>query len=148
MVRSMSRALALILVLALGATAASAQAPRYKPPDAPDQAPGATPQTEPPPPVYDSQLQRLSEILGALHFLRALCGEGDSAQWQEEMQALLDAEKPTPMRRAQLVARFNYGFETYNAVYRSCTPSAQRAIALYLTEGERLSDEIRRRFGQ
>ncbi|MGQ7792377.1 TIGR02301 family protein [Faunimonas sp. B44] len=144
----MLRALALILVLALGATAASAQAPRQKPQDAPEQSsPPPTP-AEPPPPIYDSQLQRLSEILGALHFLRALCGAGDSAQWQEEMQALLDAEKPTPMRRAQLVARFNYGFETYNAVYRVCTPSAQRAIALYLTEGERLSDEIRRRFGQ
>jgi uncharacterized protein (TIGR02301 family) len=48
----------------------------------------------------------------------------------------------------RLIGRFNHGFETFNAVYRSCTPSAERAVALYLQEGEALSAEIRSRYGQ
>ena len=39
------------------------------------------------------------------------------------MDGLLISEKPGPIRRARLVARFNHGFETYHAVYRSCTPA-------------------------
>ncbi|WP_343039142.1 TIGR02301 family protein [Propylenella binzhouense] len=143
-----ARALALLLALALvpglpGIAARAAQKSGTPAPAAP-----AAPAPEPPPPVYDASLQRLAEILGALHFLRGLCGEDDAALWQEEMQALLDAEKPAPTRRAQLVARFNYGYATYDSVYRTCTPNARRAIALYLQEGRRLSADIRRRFGQ
>ena len=66
--------------------------------------------SEAPPPVYDAQLLRLSEILGALHFLRGLCRDGDAGDWRGEMEALIGAERPGPTRHAQMVARFNYGF--------------------------------------
>ena len=100
------------------------------------------------PPIYEGQLLRLSEILGSLAFLRQLCGEKDAAGWRDEMSALLAAEHPPPERRSKLVGRFNHGFETYNAVYRSCTPSARRAIARYLAEGKALSNEVRSRYSQ
>ena len=100
------------------------------------------------PPVYDAQLLRLSEILGALHFLRGLCQEGDAADWRGEMESLLRAEAPGPTRQAQLEARFNYGFESYRAVYRSCTPNARRAIAIYLEKGGRIAADLRIRYGQ
>ena len=100
------------------------------------------------PPVYEDRLLRLSEILGGLHFLRQLCGFEDRAAWRAEMDGLLSSEKPGPIRRARLVSRFNHGFETYHAVYRSCTPSAHRAIALYLAEGRRITNDIRARYGQ
>jgi uncharacterized protein (TIGR02301 family) len=100
------------------------------------------------PPVYDAQLLRLSEILGALHFLRGLCREGDAGDWRGEMESLLRAEAPGPTRQAQLVARFNYGFESYRAVYRSCTPHARRAIAIYLEKGGRIAADLRIRYGQ
>ena len=104
--------------------------------------------TELPPPIYEKQLLRISEILGSLHFLRRLCGDGDEATWQAEMRALLEAEQPTPQRKARLVGRFNHGFETYNSVYRSCTPSARKAIARYLEEGAALSKDVRTRYSQ
>ena len=100
------------------------------------------------PPIYDDQLLRLSEILGSLAFLRQLCGEKDAAGWRDEMSALLAAEHPPPERRSKLVGRFNHGFETFNAVYRSCTPSARRAIGRYLAEGKALSNEVRSRYSQ
>ena len=104
--------------------------------------------TELPPPIYEKQLLRISEILGSLHFLRRLCNDGDEATWQAEMRALLDAEQPTPQRKARLIGRFNHGFETYHAVYRSCTPSARKAISRYLEEGAALSKDVRTRYSQ
>jgi uncharacterized protein (TIGR02301 family) len=108
--------------------------------------PGAP--SEPPPPVYDDQLLRLAEILGALAFLRDLCGHSDGGLWRGEMLALINAENPTPLRRGRLIGRFNHGFETFNAVYRTCTPSAERAIGRYLVEGEALAADVRTRYGQ
>jgi uncharacterized protein (TIGR02301 family) len=107
---------------------------------------GAAP--EPPPPVYDDQLLRLAEILGALAFLRDLCGHSDGELWRGEMLALINSENPAPLRRGRLIGRFNHGFETFNAVYRTCTPSAERAIGRYLVEGETLAADVRSRYGQ
>lgn len=106
------------------------------------------PTPEPPPPLYEDKLLRLAEILGSLSFLRDLCGEEDGAAWREEMSTLLAAENPGPQRRQRLVARFNHGFETFNAVYRSCTPSAKRAIIRYLSEGRSLAGDVRNRYSQ
>ncbi len=44
--------------------------------------------------AFETELQRLSEILGALHYLRGLCGSKDGQKWRNEMRALLDAEAP------------------------------------------------------
>lgn len=104
--------------------------------------------TELPPPIYEEKLLRLAEILGSLSFLRDLCGEDDGGAWRLEMSVLLEAENPGPERRQRLVARFNHGFATFNAVYLSCTPSAQRAIARYLAEGQVLAGEVRSRYSQ
>jgi uncharacterized protein (TIGR02301 family) len=101
-----------------------------------------------PPPIYEDKLLRLAEILGSLSFLRDLCGDDDGATWRREMRSLLAAEDPGPQRRQKLVARFNHGFETYNAVYRSCTPSAELAISRYLSEGQLLASDVRTRYSQ
>ena len=137
----------LVLVTALGiAAGAGAQtAPETGVPAEETESQAAP---EPLPPVYEDRLLRLSEILGGLHFLRQLCGFDDGAAWRAEMDGLLRSEKPGPIRRARLISRFNHGFETYYAVYRSCTPPARRAIALYLGEGRRITSDIRARYGQ
>jgi len=61
-------------------------------------------QSETPAP-FDGDLARLSEILGALHYLRAVCGANDGAKWRNEMQALIDAEAPSGERRRKMEAR-------------------------------------------
>lgn len=101
-----------------------------------------------PAPVYEKDLLRLSEILGALFFLRDLCGADDAVYWRDTMLGVLEAEKPEPSRRAHLVARFNHGAETFRAVYRSCTPSARRSIERYLDEGEKLASDMTTRYAR
>ncbi len=97
-------------------------------------------------PPFDAGLMRLAEVLGSLHFLRNLCGEAGS-QWRQQMEKLLDAEKPAPERRAQFIASFNRGYRSFEGTYSSCTASATEAIGRYMLEGERLSRDITTRFG-
>jgi len=37
------------------------------------------------------QPPRLAEILGALHYLRSICGANEGMKWRNEMQAVMDA---------------------------------------------------------
>jgi uncharacterized protein (TIGR02301 family) len=98
------------------------------------------------PAPFDSDLMRLAEILGALHYLRALCGADEGQKWRGEMQALLDAEAPSGDRRLRMVANFNRGYRGFQQTYRSCTPSAVVAVRRYLEEGAKISREITARY--
>jgi uncharacterized protein (TIGR02301 family) len=95
---------------------------------------------------FDGDLMRLAEILGALHYLRALCGANEGQKWRGEMQALLDAEAPSGERRLRMVANFNRGYRGFQQTYRSCTPSAVVAVRRYLEEGAKISREITARY--
>jgi uncharacterized protein (TIGR02301 family) len=105
---------------------------------------GPPPQTEPAP--YDHDLQRLSEILGALHFLRGICGTNEGQKWRTEAQALIDAEAPVGDRHDQMVASFNRGYRSFQQSYRTCTPAAVVAIRRYLEEGAGIAREVTARY--
>ena len=112
--------------------------------------PGTLPQVAPPAPEvptpYDHDLQRLSEILGALHFLRGICDANDGQKWRNEAQALIDAEAPNGDRHDQMVASFNRGYRGFQQSYHSCTPAANMAIRRYLEEGAKIAREITARY--
>ena len=95
---------------------------------------------------FDGDLQRLAEILGALHYLRALCGSNEGQKWREQMEALVDAEVPAGERRQRMVASFNRGYRGFQQTYRSCTPAADIAIRRYLDEGARIARDITARY--
>jgi len=95
---------------------------------------------------FDNDLQRLAEILGALHYLRAICGANEGAVWRNEMQALIDAEAPAGERRDRMVSSFNRGYRGFQQTYRTCTPAADLAIRRYLEEGTRISRDITARY--
>ncbi|WP_378943517.1 TIGR02301 family protein [Mesorhizobium sp. ANAO-SY3R2] len=95
---------------------------------------------------FEPGLMRLAEVLGSLHFLRNLCGE-KGTQWRDEMEKLLQAENPSPERRARFIASFNRGYRSFDGTYTACTPSATEAITRYMKEGETLSRDIASRFG-
>ena len=116
------------LVLTLSATAAHAQATQG----------GTAP--------YESEMQRLSEILGALHYLRDVCGAKEGQTWRNEMQALVDAEAPSGERRERLIASFNRGYRGFQQTYRTCTPAADFAIRRYLEEGSKIARDITARY--
>ncbi|GAA2862984.1 TIGR02301 family protein [Aminobacter niigataensis] len=95
---------------------------------------------------FEPGLLRLAEVLGSLHFLRNLCGE-KGTQWRGEMEKLLQAENPSPDRRARFIASFNRGYRSFDGTYTACTPSATEAIGRYMKEGEALSRDIASRYG-
>jgi len=91
---------------------------------------------------YDRDLERLSEILGALHFLRGVCNSGEGEKWRSEAQALINAEAPKGNRREQMVASFNRGYSGFQQTYRICTPTADIVIRRYMEEGAKLARDI------
>jgi uncharacterized protein (TIGR02301 family) len=98
------------------------------------------------PAPYDRDLQRLAEILGALHYLRDICGAKEGQTWRDEMQALIDTETPSGERRDRMVAGFNRGYRGFQQTYRTCTPAANLAIKRYLDEGAMIAREITARY--
>ncbi len=98
------------------------------------------------PAPFDNDLQRLAEILGALHYLRAVCGANEGQKWRDQMQALIDTETPDGERRRKIIASFNRGYRGFEQTYRSCTPAADLAIRRYLEEGAKISREITARY--
>jgi uncharacterized protein (TIGR02301 family) len=91
---------------------------------------------------YDTKLVRLAELLGAVHFLRALCGTNEGALWREKMDALVEAEGTTALRRAKLVQSFNKGYRSYRRTYQTCTKSAETAVARFLAEGAEIAETV------
>ena len=99
---------------------------------------GAAQDTKP----YDDRLYRLSEILGAVHYLRELCGAEEGQQWRERMAELLQAEGSSALRKAKLTRSFNKGYQSYSRTYNTCSPSAQNAINRFLAEGAQIADGL------
>lgn len=126
------------------------QAPRPSAPSTPKPPAQASappgPAVEDMPAPYDRDLQRLSEILGALHFLRGICNGNEGQKWRTEAQALIDAEAPSGTRREQMVAGFNRGYRGFQQTYRSCTPAADIVIHRYLEEGAKIARDITARY--
>lgn len=91
---------------------------------------------------YDERLMRLSEILGAVHYLRELCGATDGSLWRDRMREIMDGEGSSALRRAKLTRSFNTGYRSYSRTYQSCTPSAQTAINRFLAEGTEIAEGL------
>jgi uncharacterized protein (TIGR02301 family) len=98
------------------------------------------------PAPFDGNLQRLAEIMGALHYLRGICGANEGQKWRNELQALIEAEAPTGDRKARMVAAFNRGYRGFQQSYRTCTPAADLVIRRYLEEGSKIAREVTARY--
>lgn len=121
----------------------ASQAASQKPP----QPPAPVPQESKPAP-YDDKLARLSEILGAVQYLRTLCPSTGPQEWRKAMSDILAADTANePQRKQRMTAAFNRGYRTFAAVHTSCTPAALSAEEKYRNEGATLAQEITSRFG-
>jgi uncharacterized protein (TIGR02301 family) len=96
--------------------------------------------------AFDQSLQRLSEILGALHYLRNICGANEGQKWRDEMAALVAAEAQAADRKARMTAAFNRGYRGYQQNYRTCTPAADMVIRRYLDEGSKIARDLTARY--
>lgn len=107
----------------------------------------------PPPPApaeisdarpYDDKLIRLSVVIGAVHYLRELCGGNDGALWRDRMRELIETDKGSALRRVKLTKSFNSGYRSYKRTYTSCTGPAQATLTKFIAEGAELSDLLLR----
>lgn len=128
---------------ALAAGQACAQ-PAPAKPAAPAEPP--PPVAEPPPP-YEPQLLRLAELMGALAYLRDLCGAHDADAYRAKMAVLLEVEAKSESRRESLAGAYNSGFAGYQRFYRACTPAANEIIARFLDEAAKISSDVANRYG-
>jgi uncharacterized protein (TIGR02301 family) len=130
-------AIALAMMLLLVGTdvllAQSTQAPQAGPAQS-----GIAGDTEAKP--YDQQIYQLAELLGAVHYLRELCGAEEGQTWRNQMRELVSAEGTSALRRARLVDSFNKGYRGYSRTYRTCTKPALVAIDRFLEQGASLTD--------
>lgn len=115
-------------------------------PKPPAAAEPTTPAAEPPPP-YEGQLLRLTEIMGALAYLRGLCGAHDADVYRAKVASLLEVEGRTQARKEMLAGAYNRGFRGYELFYRVCTPAAREAIARFLDETVKISADVANRYG-
>ena len=83
-------------------------------------------------------------MLGAVHFLRELCGANEGQTWRERMRELIDADKGSALRRVKLTKSFNHGYRSFRRTFQACSPTAEATLAKFLREGAELSDLLLR----
>ncbi len=88
---------------------------------------------------YDTKLLRLAELLGAIHYLRELCGANEGQFWRDTMMEVMKTEGSSAVRRARLTRSFNQGYRNYSRTYNVCTPTAKANIDRFLAEGAELA---------
>jgi uncharacterized protein (TIGR02301 family) len=98
-------------------------------------------------PLYEPQMERLSEIMGSLYFLQPLCQPGGQ-DWRAQMQSLIKADAPDDDRKQRLAGAFNSGYSAYSRLYRGCTDSAREALMRLMVEAEKTAREIHTRYAE
>lgn len=125
-----------VCMLMMAATCANSVSPLAQ--SGPPSEPSADPDARP----YDAQIYRLSEIVGAVHYLRELCGAEEGQAWRNQMRDLVNAEGTSALRRARLVDSFNKGYRGYARTYRTCTRPAVQAITRFMQQGASIADAL------
>jgi uncharacterized protein (TIGR02301 family) len=92
-------------------------------------------------------LLRLAELMGALSYLRDLCGAHDAEAFHAKMASLLEVEARSETRKESLAGAYNNGFRGYELSYRVCTPAAREIIARFLDEAAKISTDVANRYG-
>jgi uncharacterized protein (TIGR02301 family) len=98
-------------------------------------------------PLYQRQMERLTEIMGSLYFLEPLCETG-TEDWRNQAAELIELDEPDEDRRQRLAGAFNAGYTAFSRFHRHCTPASREALARLLTEAQRLARDIHTRFAE
>jgi len=98
-------------------------------------------------PLYQRQMERLTEIMGSLYFLEPLCETG-TEDWRAQAAELIALDEPDDDRRQRLAGAFNTGYSAFSRLHRQCTPSSRAAMTRLLDEAQQLAREIHTRFAE
>ncbi|MBB4053318.1 uncharacterized protein (TIGR02301 family) [Devosia subaequoris] len=98
-------------------------------------------------PLYQRQMERLTEIMGSLYFLEPLCETG-TEDWRQQASELISLDEPDDDRRQRLAGAFNTGYTAFSRLHRHCTPSSRAALTRLLDEAQKLARDIHTRFAE
>ena len=93
---------------------------------------------------YEQNLLRLSEVLGAMHYLQQICESYSSDTWRDQMISLMQAEEAEGEKETRLTAGFNRGYRKYQDWFTSCTEGADVMIERFTQEGSELTTWLAR----
>lgn len=98
-------------------------------------------------PLYQRQMERLSEIMGSLYYLQPLCNAG-SEDWRAQMSELIALDEPEEDRRQRLAGSFNGGYTAFSRFHKQCTPASRTALARLMAEAQKLARDIHTRYAE
>ncbi|GAB5428204.1 MAG: hypothetical protein Devi2KO_16630 [Devosia indica] len=98
-------------------------------------------------PLYQRQMERLTEIMGSLYFLEPLCETG-TEDWRRQASELIELDEPDDDRRQRLAGAFNTGYTAFSRLHKHCTPSSREALTRLLDEAQKLARDIHTRFAE
>jgi uncharacterized protein (TIGR02301 family) len=98
-------------------------------------------------PPYEGQMEKLAQMLGSLYFLNPLCRTG-AVDWRQQMSDLVRLDQADDDRTQRLYGAFNAGYVAYSRLYRTCTPSAEEALARLLIEAEANARDIHAHYAE
>jgi len=98
-------------------------------------------------PLYEPELEHLSQTLGSLYFLAPLCRPGGK-DWRVEMSELIALDKPDNDRKQRLAGAFNDGYQQFARLYHECTESAKSALARLTGDAESTARDIHAQFAE
>lgn len=85
-------------------------------------------------------VEAMSNNLGQLHFLRALCFGSDDQKWRISASNMMQIEAPNDVSyRRQLIRAFNAGYYAQKDRYTSCTTEVALDVAALSENGRHLS---------
>jgi uncharacterized protein (TIGR02301 family) len=100
------------------------------------------------PPVYFPDLLVLSEALGTLVALGAICTDvvPTSATLRAQAAELIEAEGQDGVLRGQLVGRFNRGFSSHAFAHPVCTAATRSLIERQMDRTKAITSQLATRF--
>jgi uncharacterized protein (TIGR02301 family) len=87
----------------------------------------------------EARLMQLSQILGALHYVRKLCAPSDGDFWRDRMMEMIRLEKPSVAEREQLIQQFNVGYDDATSRFPTCTADARSFASDTAKQGEKVA---------
>jgi len=85
-------------------------------------------------------VEAMSNNLGQLHFLRALCFGTDDQKWRVVASEMMQIEAPNDAAyRRQLIRAFNAGYYAQKDRYTSCTSAVAMDVAALSENGRHLA---------
>lgn len=87
-------------------------------------------------------LVRLSEILGAVHHLREICGANEGALWRNKMIDMLNVAALDADGRQRLISHFNDAYFQALKAFPDCSASAAAKSNALFDEAHRLAARL------